>query len=64
MKGTRVSLGGVLTLHSSGGLEEYIEGYSFLYYLETGGLVSLPDLQQALSDEEGVKVSFRSLSSS
>ncbi|BEI92687.1 uncharacterized protein CcaverHIS019_0503150 [Cutaneotrichosporon cavernicola] len=36
----------------SPGLEEYIEGYSFLYYLETGDLVSLPDLQKALVSEE------------
>lgn len=41
---------------SSGGLEEYIEAYSFLYYLETRELVSLLHLQQALTDEEGEKV--------
>ncbi len=37
---------------SSAGLEEYIEAYSFLYYLETGDLVSLPQLQKALMSEE------------
>ncbi|CAK9781708.1 unnamed protein product [Cutaneotrichosporon oleaginosum] len=38
----------------SAGLEEYIEAYSFLYYLETGDLVSLPQLQKALiSDDTG-----------
>lgn len=47
----------VQLIASSGGLEEYIEGYSFLYYLECGELVSLPHLQQALTDEEGEKVS-------
>ncbi|GMK55859.1 hypothetical protein CspeluHIS016_0209150 [Cutaneotrichosporon spelunceum] len=36
----------------SPGLEEYIEGYSFLHYLETGDLVSLSELQNALVSEE------------
>ncbi|WOO84912.1 Translin-associated protein X [Vanrija pseudolonga] len=36
----------------AGGLEEFIEGYSFLYYLETGELVSLEHLQEQLTDSE------------
>ncbi|ODO09526.1 hypothetical protein I350_03129 [Cryptococcus amylolentus CBS 6273] len=35
------------------GLEEYIEGLSFMWYLEHGSLVSLEDVQKAVSDENG-----------
>lgn len=38
------------------GLEEYIEGLSFMWYLQHGGLVSLDDVQKALSDENGEPV--------
>ncbi|RSH83321.1 uncharacterized protein EHS24_006999 [Apiotrichum porosum] len=37
----------------TGGLEEYIEAYTFLYYLETKELAPLAELQKALSDESG-----------
>lgn len=41
---------------STGGLEEYIEAYTFLYYLETKELAPLAELQKALSDESGAPV--------
>ncbi|WWC73012.1 uncharacterized protein I206_106977 [Kwoniella pini CBS 10737] len=37
----------------SPGLEEYIEGLSFLYYLEHKSLVPLEEVQRTLSDENG-----------
>ncbi|WRT69153.1 uncharacterized protein IL334_006137 [Kwoniella shivajii] len=37
----------------SPGLEEYIEGLSFLYYLENQSLVPLQEVQKTLSDEDG-----------
>nr|XP_018259266.1 uncharacterized protein I303_08194 [Kwoniella dejecticola CBS 10117]OBR81424.1 hypothetical protein I303_08194 [Kwoniella dejecticola CBS 10117] len=37
----------------SPGLEEYIEGLSFLYYLEHQSLIPLSEVQKTLSDEEG-----------
>ncbi|KAK8843988.1 hypothetical protein IAR55_006781 [Kwoniella newhampshirensis] len=37
----------------SPGLEEYIEGLSFLWYLEHGTLIPLEEVQQTLSDEAG-----------
>ncbi|KGB75778.1 hypothetical protein CNBG_1616 [Cryptococcus deuterogattii R265] len=40
------------------GLEEYIEGLSFMWYLQHGGLVSLDDVQKALSDENGEPLIF------
>jgi hypothetical protein len=42
---------GVLTLRSPG-LEEYIEGLSFLWYLDKKELITLADVQQTLSDPE------------
>jgi hypothetical protein len=36
----------------SAGLEEYIEGLSFLHYLEKGSLISLEEVQETLSDKE------------
>ncbi|EIW66050.1 hypothetical protein TREMEDRAFT_35613 [Tremella mesenterica DSM 1558] len=36
----------------SPGLEEYIESLSFLHYLEGKGLITLSDVQAALSDQE------------
>lgn len=38
----------------SPGLQEYIEALSFTHYLETGQLVSYNQVQQSLSDENGV----------
>lgn len=38
------------------GLEEYIEGLSFMWYLQHGSLVSLDAVQKALSDENGEPV--------
>ena len=44
----------------SGGLEEYLEGLSFLHYLETRQLITLEEVQRTLSDEEtGEPVSGR-----
>nr|KIR86239.1 hypothetical protein I308_03183 [Cryptococcus tetragattii IND107] len=40
------------------GLEEYIEGLSFMWYLQHGSLVSLDDVQKALSDENGEPLIF------
>lgn len=40
----------------SPGLQEYIEALSFAHYLETGRLVSFDEVQNSLSDEEGVRV--------
>ena len=40
----------------SPGLQEYIEALSFAHYLETGQLVSFAQVQQSLSDEQGVPV--------
>nr|XP_031858905.1 uncharacterized protein CI109_005725 [Kwoniella shandongensis]KAA5525977.1 hypothetical protein CI109_005725 [Kwoniella shandongensis] len=37
----------------SPGLEEYIEGLSFLWYLEHGTLIPLEEVQRTLSDESG-----------
>lgn len=43
----------------SAGLEEYIEGLSFLHYLETRNLISLREVQDTLSDKEtGEQVSL------
>lgn len=36
----------------SAGLEEYIEGLSFLHYLEHGTLISLKEVQETLSEKE------------
>lgn len=36
----------------SAGLEEYIEGLSFLHYLENGTLISLKEVQETLSEKE------------
>lgn len=36
----------------SAGLEEYIEGLSFLHYLEHGSLISLKEVQATLSEKE------------
>jgi len=36
----------------SPGLEEYIEGLSFLHYLEHGNLITLEEVQSTLSDTE------------
>lgn len=36
----------------SPGMEEYIEATSFLYYLDTGRLISLQEVQNLLSDQE------------
>jgi hypothetical protein len=36
----------------SAGLEEYIEGLSFLHYLEHGTLISLKEVQDTLSEKE------------
>ena len=36
----------------SAGLEEYIEGLSFLHYLEHGSLISLEEVQATLSEKE------------
>ena len=42
----------------SAGLEEYIEGLSFLHFLEHGSLITIQEVQQTLSDKEsGDKVS-------
>lgn len=43
---------------STPGLEEYIEGLSFMWYLQHGSLVSLDDVQKALSDENGEPASL------
>ncbi|EAL20102.1 hypothetical protein CNBF4280 [Cryptococcus deneoformans B-3501A] len=40
------------------GLEEYIEGLSFMWYLQHGGLVPLDQVQKALSDENGEPLIF------
>lgn len=40
----------------SPGLQEYIEALSFAHYLETGTLVSFNQVQQSLSDKDGVPV--------
>lgn len=42
---------GSLTRRSPG-LEEYIEGLSFLYYLDKRELITLAEVQKTLSDEE------------
>lgn len=44
---------------SAPGLEEYIEAVSFLFYLETGRLISLAEVQKGVSDPEtGEPVSY------
>jgi hypothetical protein len=44
----------VLDRCRSGGLQEYIEGISFMYWLEhSGGLISLQEVQSRLSDADG-----------
>jgi hypothetical protein len=50
---------GSAELFSSPGLEEYIEGLSFLHYLEHKNLISLEEVQNTLSDPEtGDRVSY------
>jgi hypothetical protein len=41
-----------LIILRSAGLEEYIEGLSFLHYLEHGSLISLKEVQETLSEKE------------
>ena len=41
-----------LSNKSSPGLEEYIEGLSFLHYLEKRELISLVEVQKTLSDDK------------
>lgn len=41
----------------SGGLQEYIEALSFVYYIEHGGLVSYEQVQAILCDNTGQHVS-------
>ena len=36
----------------SAGLEEYIEGLSFLHYLDKGDLITIEEIQATLSDSE------------
>ena len=40
----------------SGGLQEYIEALSFVYYIEHGGLVSYEQVQAILCDDTGKHV--------
>lgn len=47
--------GNVLTERRSAGLEEYIEGLSFLHFLEHGTLITLQEVQETLSDKETVE---------
>ena len=43
----------------SAGLEEYIEGLSFLHYLDKGDLITIEEIQATLSDgETGEAVSW------
>lgn len=42
----------MLMVSRSAGLEEYIEGLSFLHYLEHGSLISLKEVQATLSEKE------------
>lgn len=38
----------------SPGLQEYIEALSFAHYLDRGTLITFDDVQQTLSDEDGL----------
>lgn len=40
----------------SPGLQEYIEALSFTHFLDTEKLISYDEVQQSLSDEDGVEV--------
>lgn len=43
-------------LNISGGLQEYIEALSFVYYIEHGRLVSYEQVQAILCDDDGQHV--------
>lgn len=47
-------------LPSSGGVQEYIEAVSFLYYLQNQALINLEQVRDTLRDEDGNEASTRS----
>jgi len=55
MESERVGLAFALADYTdarSAGLEEYIEGLSFLHYLDKGDLITIEEIQATLSDSE------------